>query len=112
MANESPDPVTLTPSVQSAVGDGLTRNVIDTEGHADGNSMSSEQIQTLALFLRKWSKGVNGVCVILNGQSDRFSQGIKDTLQWACSTFAVMGFRNPIAKGKNGVSRPCSTVPV
>jgi hypothetical protein len=68
---------------------GLTRYVIDTEGHADGNSISSEQIQRLALFLREWQLGVNAVCVMLNGQNDRFSQGIKDTLRWAYNTFGT-----------------------
>jgi hypothetical protein len=89
VTDDGPDPVTLRPIVKWALVDGLTRNVIDTEGHADGNSVSSEQITKLALYLREWPKGVNGVCVILNGQCDRFSQGIKDIFQWAYDTFAV-----------------------
>jgi hypothetical protein len=81
--------VTLEPQVKSSVVDGITRQVIDTEGHADGNSVSSEQIQKLALFFRAWKQGVNGICVVLNGQSDRFSQGIRDTLRWAYNTFGT-----------------------
>lgn len=88
-ANNSPFPVTLNPKVESTIVDRVTRNVIDTEGHADGNSISSEQIEKLALFLKQWNRGVNAVCVILNGQSDRFSQGIKDTLRWAYNTFGT-----------------------
>jgi hypothetical protein len=88
-ANDNPNPVTLKPQVQSSIlNDGLTRYVIDTEGHADGNSISSEQIQKLALFLQEWKQGVNGICIILNGQHDRFSQGVKDTLRWAYNTFS------------------------
>jgi hypothetical protein len=88
--SDSPNPVTLEPKVRSAQITGLTRFVIDTEGHADGNSISSEQIQKLSLFLKQWDKGVNGICVILNGQYDRFSQGVKDTLRWAYNTFASL----------------------
>jgi hypothetical protein len=88
-ANDSPFPVTLEPKTQSAVINGMTRHVIDTEGHADGNSISSQQIQKLSLFLKDWRQGVNGVCAILNGQNDRFSQGIKDTLRWAYNTFGT-----------------------
>jgi hypothetical protein len=88
-ASDSPDPVTLEPQVESVCIDGLTRYVIDTEGHADGNSISSVQIEKLALFLKSWSHGVNGICVMLNGQQDRFSQGVKDTLQWVYNTFAT-----------------------
>jgi hypothetical protein len=88
-ANDSPLPVTLEPQVKSSVVDGVTRQVIDTEGHADGNSVSSKQIQTLARFFRNWKQGVNGICVILNGQHDRFSQGIKDTLRFSYNTFAT-----------------------
>jgi hypothetical protein len=84
---DSPEPVTLEPKVGSAVLDGVTRHVIDTEGHADGNSVSSTQIQKLAAFLKNWTKGVNCICVVLNGQQDRFSQGIKDTLRWGYNTF-------------------------
>jgi hypothetical protein len=88
-ASDSPYPVTLEPNVQSRDVGGLTRYVIDTEGHADGNSISSVQIQRLALFLRVWPRGVNAICVMLNGQNDRFSQGIKDTLRWAYNTFGT-----------------------
>jgi hypothetical protein len=88
-ANDSAFPVTLEPKTQSAFLNGMTRYVIDTEGHADGNSISSEQIQKLSIFLKNWNRGVNGVCVILNGQNDRFSQGIKDTLRWAYNTFGT-----------------------
>jgi hypothetical protein len=88
-ANDGPNPVTLQPKVQSTQTDGLTRYVIDTEGHADGNSISSEQIQKLALLLKQWDKGVNGICIVLNGQSDRFSQGVKDALRWAYNTFGT-----------------------
>jgi hypothetical protein len=70
--------------------------VIDTEGHADGNSVSSQQIQKLAVFLKTWTKGVNGVCVVLNGQHDRFSQGIKDTLRWSYNTFGTPEVLNNI----------------
>jgi hypothetical protein len=88
-ANDSPDPVTLAPKMESTTENGLTRYVIDTEGHADGNSISSEQIQKLALFLKEWKFGVNAICIILNGQCDRFSQGIKDTLRWTYNTFGT-----------------------
>jgi hypothetical protein len=88
-ANDGPMPVTAAPSSNSRVVDGMTRRVIDTEGHADGNSVSSIQIQKLASFFRTWQYGVNGICVVLNGQNDRFSQGIKDTLRWAYNTFGT-----------------------
>jgi hypothetical protein len=88
-ASDSPFPVTLAPKAESKVIAGLSHYVIDTEGHADGNSVSSEQIQKLALFLREWQFGVNAVCIVLNGQHDRFSQGIKDTLRWAYNTFVT-----------------------
>jgi hypothetical protein len=87
--SDSPDPVTLAPQVRSKSVNGMTRYVIDTEGHADGNSVSSTQIEKLAVFLRGWEHGVNGVGVVLNGQHDRFSQGVKDTLLWAYNTFAT-----------------------
>jgi hypothetical protein len=95
-ANDSPFPVTLAPKAESTVIDGVTRYVIDTEGHADGNSISSEQIQKLALFLKQWKLGVNAVCIVLNGQNDRFSQGIKDTLRWAYNTFGTPDVLNHI----------------
>jgi GTPase SAR1 family protein len=87
--SDSAYPVTLEPKCQSAVIDGSTRHVIDTEGYASGNRISSDQIQKLARFLRSWKYGTNAICVILNGQSDRFSQGVQDTLQWAYNTFAT-----------------------
>jgi hypothetical protein len=95
-SGDTPEPVTLEPKVGSTVIDGFTRYVIDTEGHADGNSVSSTQIQKLAKFLKGWKKGVNGVCVVLNGQHDRFSQGIKDTLRWSYNTFGTPEVLNNI----------------
>jgi GTPase SAR1 family protein len=77
----SPYPVTLELKIQSTIIDDLIRDMIDTEGHADWNSMSSKQIQKLASFLRQWEQGVHGICVMLNGQNDRFSQGVKDMLR-------------------------------
>jgi hypothetical protein len=88
-ASDSPNPVTLEPKSQPAVIDNLTRHVIDTEGYADGNSISSEQIQKLAAFLKTWKHGVNAICIVLNGQHDRFSQGTKDILRWIYNTFAT-----------------------
>jgi hypothetical protein len=94
--SDSPFSVTVEPQVHSTDIDGVTRQVIDTEGHADGNSITSEQIQRLALFLRNWEHGVNGICVVLNGQHDRFSQGIKDTLRWMYNTFGTPDVLNHI----------------
>jgi predicted GTPase len=87
--NDSPDPVTLEPQARSSRVDDVVRQVIDTEGHADGNSISSQQIQKLAAFVRDWRDGVNGIAVVLNGQADRFSQGAKDTLRWVYNTFGT-----------------------
>jgi hypothetical protein len=88
-ANDSPYPVALDPATQSTVIDGMTRYVIDTEGHCDGNSASSEQIQQLTDFLKQWKLGVNAVCIALNGHDFRFSQGVKDTLRWADNSFGT-----------------------
>jgi hypothetical protein len=89
-ANALPDPVTLEPQAGMAEIDGLTRCVIDTEGYANGNDASSEQIQKLGRFLREWEKGVNAVCIVLNGQAEiRFSQGVKDILQWVYHEFGT-----------------------
>jgi hypothetical protein len=52
-ANHRPCPVTLAPETGSTIVDGVTRYAIDTEGHADGNSISSEQIQNLALLFKQ-----------------------------------------------------------
>jgi hypothetical protein len=95
-ATDSPNPVTLKPNIQSTQINGLTRYVIDTEGHGDGNSISSEQIQSLALVLTEWENGVNGICIVLNGQNDRFSQGVKDLLRWAYHTFTCRDTLNHI----------------
>jgi hypothetical protein len=61
--------------------------VIDTEGHADGKAVSAVQIKKLADFMRAWRDGVNGVAIMINGQADRFSQGIQDLVRWAYHTF-------------------------
>jgi predicted GTPase len=66
-AEDSTTPVTRDPQARSSTIDGVVRQVIDTEGHADGNSISSVQIQKLAVFMRDWPDGVNGVAVVLNG---------------------------------------------
>jgi hypothetical protein len=65
--------VTLATSAQSATINGLTRWVVDTQGLADGQHISAKQIQNMALFLRDWRRGVNGIAIVLNGQNDRFS---------------------------------------
>jgi hypothetical protein len=88
-ANDGPMAVTAEPISHSTIVDEMTRRVIDTEGHADGNSISSVQIQKLACFCRTWKYGVNGICIVLNGQHDRFSQGIKDTIRWVYNTFGT-----------------------
>jgi hypothetical protein len=95
-AGDNPQRVTLEPKVASSVVDGYLRCVIDTEGHEDGNTIGSELISRLADFLKKWQNGVNGVCIVLNGQYDRFSQGIKDILQWSYNTFGTPDVLNHI----------------
>jgi GTPase SAR1 family protein len=95
--NDCPLPLEMRmmpPQVKSVVVDGITRQVIDTKGHAGGNS---EQIQKrYSLFFRNWKQGVNGVCVCVNGRCDRFSRGLKDTLHWACNTFGTPGLLDHI----------------
>jgi hypothetical protein len=85
---ESPDPVTLEPQIHSASINGVIRQVIDTEGHNDGNSISSQQIQRLAARLNDWEQGVNGIVVVLVGPNGRLSQGVRDILRWLYNTFA------------------------
>jgi hypothetical protein len=85
--DDTQNPVTLAPKVARSMVNGMRQYVIGTEGHADGNSVSSEQIQKLASFLKSWTLAVNGVCIVLNGEHDRFSQGIKGIFRWSYYTF-------------------------
>lgn len=65
-ASDSVDPVTLEASTQSNKIDECTRYVIDTAGFNDGQSIESIQIQNLAIFMRKYIRGVNGIAIIIN----------------------------------------------
>jgi hypothetical protein len=87
--SDSPDPVTLETTAQSAMINGLRRWVIDTQGLADGQNISAEQIQNMALFLKDWRRGVNGIAIVLNGQHDRFSQGIQDVIRFVYNAFGT-----------------------
>ena len=67
--------------------DNMIRTYFDTEGHCDGNSADSQQIQKLALYLREKNPLVNGFVIVLNGQCPRFTQGVKDLIKFAYTSF-------------------------
>ena len=75
-ASDSTDPVTLKADAQSNKINGCTRYAIDTVGFNDGQSIDSVQIQNLAILMRNYLRGVNGIVIVLNGMCDRFSQEI------------------------------------
>lgn len=62
--------------------------MIDTEGLNDGESINSIQIQNLAKLMRNYERGVNAIVVVLNGQYDRFSQGVKDIIKFTYNAFS------------------------
>lgn len=82
-------PVSMKPTAQSRKISGYKRWVIDTEGLNDGISLNSAQIQTFAKFMAKYERGVNGVAIIINGQLDRFSQGLKEIIKFTYNSFAT-----------------------
>jgi hypothetical protein len=86
-ASDSPDPVTLAPETAERDMGSLRRVAIDTQGLADGQTIEAEQITQLATFLQAWMRGVHAVVIVLNGQFDRFSQGVQDTLAFAYNAF-------------------------
>lgn len=73
VTKNSCDPVTCQPQHGSAVVDGVTRYVIDTEGFDSGATVSQTQIQRLATFLREWPHGINGIFIVMNGTRCRWS---------------------------------------
>ena len=93
--SDSPDPCTKNPIFQQNEIDGMIRKYYDTEGHCDGNSVTSKQIQKLAIYLSEQNPLVNSVAIILNGQCPRFSQGVKDLIKFAYVSFGgekVLGY--------------------
>jgi hypothetical protein len=84
--------VTRSTRAHSANLAGQTRWVIDTEGHADGTSLSADQIQDIAGFLQRSELGMNGICIVLNVSSYRFSQGPRDVVQWSYNSFGTPEF--------------------
>ena len=85
--SNSTDPVTTDPVVQYQDIGPYRRYAIDTEGLNDGHTINSVQIQKLADLLKEYEHGVNAVCIVLNGQQDRFSQGSKDLIKFAYDSF-------------------------
>ena len=90
--SDSPLPVTDKASSESKLVNGVKRTAIDTEGLADGQGITATQIQNLALFLRKWEKGVHGVVIVVNGQNPRFGQTVKDVIKFAYDAFGTEDF--------------------
>ena len=88
-ANDSEAAVTTEAVAKSNIVDGCVRWVIDTEGLNDGQSINAVQIQKLAQLMRNYQRGVNAIAIVLNGQHDRFSQGVKDIIKFAYSAFAT-----------------------
>lgn len=88
-ADDSEKPVTKDVVIKSRTIDGCTRWVIDTEGLNDGQSISSIQIQNLAKILKAYERGINAIAIIINGQNDRFSQGVKDIVKFAYYAFGT-----------------------
>jgi hypothetical protein len=87
--SESPDPAILETTAQSAIIYGLKRWVIIVQGLANGQHITAEQIQNMALLLKDWRPGVNGIAILLNGQNDQFSQGIQDVIRFVCNAFGI-----------------------
>lgn len=88
-ASESPDPVTLEAVAKSKEFTDIIKWVIDTEGLNDGNSINSIQIKNLALLLKNYKRGVNVISIVLNRRHPRFSQGVKDIIQFTYNAFAT-----------------------
>ena len=91
-ASDNPLPVTDKASSQSKEVNNVMRTAIDTEGLADGQGITASQIQNLAIFLRKWEKGVHGVVIVVNGQNPRFGQTVKDVIKFAYDAFGTEDF--------------------
>lgn len=88
-ANSGVNPVTTEAKAEENYVDGVIRCVIDTEGLNDGQSINAKQIQNMAIKIRNHKKGINGVVIVLNGQYDRFSQGIKDIIKFVYNSFST-----------------------
>lgn len=95
-ASDSTDPVTLEAFAKSNEVEGCKRWVIDTEGLNDGQSINAVQIQNLAKLMRNYERGVNAITIALNGQYDRFSQGVKDIIKFAYNAFGTKEALNHI----------------
>jgi hypothetical protein len=94
--SDSPDPVTMKTTSASSIIDGTKHIVIDSQGLRDGQSVTAEQVQELALFLKNWDQGVNAIAICLNGQNDRFSQSARDIIRFVYNAFATLDVMNHI----------------
>ena len=95
-ASDSINPVTLEAIPRSnRIGDCI-RTVIDTEGLNDGQSINAVQIQNLAHTVKNYEDKIHAIVVVLNGQYDRFSQGVKDIIKFAYNSFGTKDALNNI----------------
>lgn len=87
--NDNEEPVTTETVCKSTRVNGCQRYVIDTVGFNNGQSINSVQIQNITKLMRSYKHGINVIAIILNGQYDRFSQGVKNIIQFAYNIFGT-----------------------
>lgn len=79
-SSEEAETCTLHPVAHTSSVNGIERTVIDTAGFCDTGKVSDDQIHELGTMLRRYSAGINAVCLVLNGTMPRFSQNVKNLL--------------------------------
>ena len=63
------------------------RYVIDTDGFSDDSKKNSELAKKITEKLRSYQFGINAVCLVLNGQRDKFMQKDKDLIKFIYDSF-------------------------
>ncbi|EAY04840.1 hypothetical protein TVAG_226530 [Trichomonas vaginalis G3] len=85
--SQRPLPCTLIPNYESNVVDGMERTVIDTEGFDDGVHSVEEQIQRLAVMLRRYNIGISAIGVVIQAEQLRITQGVKNVIKFVYDAF-------------------------
>jgi GTPase SAR1 family protein len=72
---DGPSSVTFLTSAEQNTVAGVIRYCIDTQGLNDTEGIDTQHVQQMVEFMRKWTKGVNAVALVINGQAPRLDAG-------------------------------------
>jgi len=97
LIGDSPDAVTQLTQIKHNMIDGLKRCGIDTQGINDTQGLDSVHVQQMVQFLRSYPHGVNGICLVINVQHDRFDEGTKKLVRLMHNFFNNNDFWNHVA---------------